>query len=87
MRQVAELRGLTWANIDLQAGWIKVRQRADRYNRLGPPKSKAGRREIPMAPIVANTLREWKLTCPSTSLDLVFPSERREVLWHTNLYA
>jgi integrase len=39
-----------------------------------------------MAPIVANTLREWKLTCPKTASDLVFPSERNDVLWHTNLY-
>jgi integrase len=84
--RASELRGLTWSNVDIDAGLIKVRQRADRYNRLGMPKSKAGRRDIPMAPLVANTLREWKLACPMTGFDLVFPSERGEVIWHTNLY-
>jgi len=84
--RASELRGLAWSQVDFDAGLIKVRQRADRYNHLGMPKSKAGRREIPMAPLVANTLREWGLACPTTTLDLVFPSERGEVIWHTNLY-
>jgi integrase len=84
--RASELRGLAWSNVDFDASLIRVRQRADRYNRLGMPKSKAGRRDIPMAPLVANTLREWNLACPTTPLDLVFPSERRDVLWHTNLY-
>jgi integrase len=84
--RASELRGLAWPHIDFQAGIIRVRQRADRFNKLGPPKSKAGRRDIPMAPIVVNTLKEWKLACPKTDADLVFPSERGEILWHTNLY-
>jgi integrase len=36
--------------------------------------------------MVANTLKEWKLACPKKDADLVFPSERGEVIWHTNLY-
>jgi integrase len=84
--RASELRGLAWSQVDFDGALIKVRQRADRYNRLGMPKSKASRREIPMAPLVANTLREWKLACPTTALDLVLPSERGEVIWHTNLY-
>jgi integrase len=84
--RASELRGLAWSSVDFEAASVYVRQRADRYNRLGPPKSKAGRRTIPMAPIVSNTLKEWKLACPASTLDLVFPSERREILWHTNLY-
>jgi len=39
-----------------------------------------------MTPMMANTLREWKQACPNTEQDLVFPSERGEILWHTNLY-
>jgi integrase len=84
--RASEIRGLAWSNIDFDAGLIHVRQRADRYNQLGTPKSRAGRCDIPIAPLVTNTLREWKLACPVTALDLVFPSERGEVLWHTNLY-
>ena len=72
--RASELRGLAWSCVDFEAGVIHIRQRADRYNRLGPPKSKAGRRTIPMAPVIANTLKEWKLACPTSKLDLVFPS-------------
>lgn len=84
--RASELRGLAWPHVDLVAGVVRVRQRADRYNSLGTPKSKAGRRDIPMAPIVLNALKEWRLACPTTKLDLVFPSERGDVVWHTNLY-
>jgi integrase len=83
--RASELRGLRWPNVDLKAGTIRVRERADRYQRLGPPKSAAGRRDIPLAPIVINTLKEWSLVCPRTDLELVFPSESGAVIGHTNL--
>ena len=51
-----------------------MRQRADRYNKLGSPKSDAGRRTIPIPKIVVNTLREWKLASPKGDDDLVFPN-------------
>src|SRR5262245_18816991 len=35
----SELRGLRWGDVDLKRGEIHVRQRADRYNAFGPPKS------------------------------------------------
>jgi len=41
---------------------------------------------VPLAPIVINTLKEWKLACPKTTLNLVFPSERGEIIWPGNLY-
>ncbi|HVA15098.1 MAG TPA: site-specific integrase [Stellaceae bacterium] len=71
----SELRGLTWAHVDFVAGAIRVRQRADLKNNMGPPKSNAGRRDVPMAPLVARTMKEWKLACPVTELDLVFPAQ------------
>jgi integrase len=39
------------------------------------PKCKAGSRDIPLAPLVANTLRQWKAECPASALDLVFPAD------------
>jgi integrase len=70
--RISELRGLSWRNIDLSKGVIHVRQRADAWRKIGAPKSKAGKRDIPLAPLVINALREWKLRCPKGELDLVF---------------
>jgi integrase len=72
--RLGELRGLRWGDADLDAGLIHVRQRASQWMQIGPPKSKAGKRDIPLAPIVVNTLRQWRLVCPKGSLDLVFPN-------------
>ena len=70
----SELRGLRWEDVDLKAGELHVRQRADRYNVIGSPKSKSGHRAVPLGPEMRNALREWKLRCPRSELDLVFPT-------------
>jgi integrase len=76
----SELRGLGWEHVDFTAGVIRIRQRADLRNTMGPPKSKAGRRDVPMSPMVVNTLKAWKLACPVTPLDLVFPAQNRGIV-------
>ncbi len=60
--RASELRGLTWDNVDFDAGTVTVSQRADRWNDLGAPKSSAGHRTIPMTPMVKNTLQDWRKT-------------------------
>jgi integrase len=84
--RASELRGLPWSNVDLGAGLMHVRQRADAWNNIGPPKSKAGKRDIPLAPIVLNALTKWKEECPKGGLDLVFPNGAGNVVSHSNLY-
>lgn len=71
-----ELRGLRWPDLDLKRGEVQVRQRADGLEQIGPPKSEAGERVVPLPPIVISALREWKLACPKGELDLVFPGPR-----------
>ena len=77
--RASELRGLRWADVDLKRGELHVRQRADRFNVIGRPKSEAGDRTIPLLPMVVNALREWKLACPKGELDLAFPNGRGQV--------
>lgn len=81
----SELRGLPWLDVDLKRGELRVTQRADRYNKIGPPKSEAGKRTIPLGPIVIKALREWKLACPNSDLGLVFPSSRGQIARHDNI--
>lgn len=72
--EASELRGLPWGDVDLETGQIHVRQRADNFGKIGPTKSKAGKRDIPLAPLVINTLKQWQAECPEGALDLVFPN-------------
>jgi integrase len=83
--RASELRGLTWANVDLKAGELHVRRRVDRFGKFGPPKSKAGTRDIPLSPMLLNTLKAWKLACPAGELDLIFPTGAGNVESHGNI--
>jgi len=66
--RASELRGLRWADVDLKRNELHVRQRADYYRVMGALKSGAAERTIPLAPMLVNTLREWKLACPKGEL-------------------
>lgn len=81
----SELRGLRWEDVDLKAGELHVRQRADRYNVIGEPKSKAGHRTVPLGPLVLNVLREWKLKCPRGKQRLVFPTGNGLIRRHNDI--
>jgi integrase len=83
--RASELRGLTWGDVDLDRKVLTVRQRADAWNEIGTPKSEAGQREVPLAPMVVNTLREWKLECPKGKLGLVFPNGAGKPESHANI--
>jgi integrase len=82
---VAELRGLRWSDVDLSKRQIHVRQRADRYRKIGHPKSAAGTRTIPIGDMVVNTLREWKLQCPKGIENLTFPTGAGTIENHANI--
>jgi integrase len=83
--RASELRGLPWSAVDFAKRTITVRQRADEWGTIGMPKSAAGQREIPMSPTVYNTLREWKLACPTGELGLVFPNRLGKVQSLSNI--
>jgi integrase len=79
----SELRGLRWADLDLKRGELHVHQRADRYGTIGRPKSAASERTIPLLPMVANALREWKLAAPKS--DLTFPGSHGRPLFRATI--
>jgi integrase len=66
--RASELRGLRWKDIDLSAGAVHVRQRADAWGTIGRPKTETSERSIPVGPFVINTLKEWKLASPKGEL-------------------
>jgi len=84
--RASELRGLTWKDVNLDKAVLIVRQRADRFQAIGSPKSRTSQREVPLAPMVVNTLKEWKLACPKGELGLVFPDRKGAVDYHSALH-
>jgi integrase len=77
--RASELRGLKWADIDLKHSEVHVRQRADRYGKIGRTKSEAGERTVPLPPMVVSVLREHRLACPNGALGLAFPNSKGSV--------
>lgn len=72
--RASEIRGLSWAGISFDKGNVNVWQRADRSGELGTPKSKAGERTIPLPDMAIKALKVWRIACPPSEGDLVFPS-------------
>jgi integrase len=83
--RASELRGLRWSDIDLKTGELHVRQRADRYGKIGAPKSDSSRRAVPLAPDLLTALREWKMACPHGDAGLVFPTSTGRIEHHANM--
>ena len=81
--RASELRGLRWCDVDFDAATIRVTQRADAWGKMGSPKSAAGRRDIPLVPMVVNTLRQRKL---QNGGELVFTNTLGGVISHHNFH-
>jgi integrase len=80
----SELRGLRWQDVDFGKSQIRVSQRMDQFRKVGPPKSEAGARAIPVPPIAINTLKELKLRVGNPD-GLVFANPNGEARSHTNI--
>lgn len=68
-----ELFGLKWDDIDWFNNQFSVR-RTYNHGRFYEPKSRASFRRIDLAPELVHELKKWKLACPKSKLDLVFPT-------------
>ena len=81
---------MRWSAVDLDAQIVNVVQRADEYGVIGPPKSAASRRQIPVPPMVISSLRDWREVCPEGPGEFVFPNGHGNIEslsnWHRRLY-
>ncbi len=74
--RVSELIALQWRHVRLDGSTPAVRvRRALVKGRLGPPKSRYGRRNVPLSTSLVDELRAWRRATewPGHE-DLVFPS-------------
>lgn len=81
----SELRGLRWADVNFKKATISVTQRADQWGKIGPPKSAAGFRTVPISPALVTVLKAWKLRVTKSPLDLVFPTSTGTPQLHQNM--
>ena len=61
--------GLTWADVDLEAGLLSVHRQLSRYREHAKLKTEAGHREIVLAPAMVRLLRARWLVTPYKGLD------------------
>lgn len=80
----SELRGLRWQDVNFKRAEISVTQRADEFGEIGPPKSEAGVRTIPVPPLVINALKEHKLKQAGSPI-YVFANPEGEPRSHANI--
>jgi integrase len=74
--RISEILALRWSDIDWKQSRIRI-TRAYVYGKFGPPKSKASKKPVPMHPLLASLLQEWRKQTPyAGDDDLIFPSFR-----------
>lgn len=69
-----EALGLPWHEVDFGKGGIRITQDIEDDGTVGPLKSKAAYRFIPMPDYYMRQLRWWKYLCPKSKDNLVFPN-------------
>ena len=87
-----ELLGLRWGDLELDRRRLHVRQTYTNTG-FGSPKSRAGRRMVPLTPGLVADLRRHRMAAPTNEHDLVFassagtPIDPRNLItaWHRTL--
>lgn len=81
-----ELLGLTWADVDFDAGFLRVRKQLGRDGARISPKTASGVRDVTLMPALVRLLREQKMRTPfSLESDFVFSSARGGPLDYRNV--
>ncbi len=66
--RISELLGLKWSDIDFERSEINV-SRTVVHGVVGKCKSKASKKPVALDPVLAETLRHWRLNTPYNKPD------------------
>lgn len=84
--RLGEVRALTWADIDLDAGTVTVRHSMLPEGTAKGPKTDAGSRMVPLLPALRRLLIAWKARAPHTRPDdLVIATANGKTVSERNL--
>lgn len=86
--RASEIIGLTKSAVTItgRTPKVKITQRVDQWGQVGPPKSAAGRREIPLGPAVAQALRQWLPYAPKSKDFFIFCTSSGKPIQWNNFY-
>jgi integrase len=79
-----ELLGLKWDDVDWKNNQIHIQRT---FNNLEwyETKTKTSNRRVDLGPAMMTELKKWRLACPHSEFDLVFPNEAGQPLNHNNM--
>ena len=84
--RAGEQWALRWGDVDLDVGTLSINRRIDCYGDVGPPKSAAGIRSIPLSSQMLTMLKQRKLAARySGQGDYIFPNKRGNHMGHDNM--
>lgn len=86
--RAGEVMGLTRDHIDFDRGLILVRHSLDPWDTLRAPKTRAGKRDVPMPAMLAIELRQWldRFYIPNDR-GLLFRTMHGKQMSHSNFYS
>lgn len=79
-----EILGLKWADIDWESSQVSI-QRTFNKQAWYDVKTETSRRKIDIGPSVLAELKRWKLACPPSRLNLVFPNRSGQPINYSNM--
>ncbi|UCF82632.1 MAG: site-specific integrase, partial [Desulfobacteraceae bacterium] len=79
-----ELLGLKWGDLDWEKSQIHI-QRTFNKGRFFNTKTKGSNRKIDLGPKVIIELKKWKLACPKSELNLIFPNGQGNPMNFSNM--
>jgi integrase len=79
-----EIFGLKWSDVDWKSSQIHI-QRTYNHGSLYDTKTETSNRKIDLGPVMMTALKKWKLACPISDLDLIFPDKVGDPINHNNM--
>jgi len=84
--RAGEILGAAWNHIDWESGEFRVR-RAFREGHFHEPKTRTSHRSIALPGFLLKELKVWRLACPQSPHDLIFPNLDGRPMSYWNLMA
>jgi len=79
-----ELLGLKWPDVDWENSQIHIQRTFNNFEWY-ELKTETSKRKIDIGPAMMTELKKWKLACPQSKLNLIFPNRSSNPINHNNL--